>query len=465
MKTRIQSREALMSTAEPADGARRTRPERGRRIHARTDVIPDAGFSLLEAVFAGLVLMIFAAGVFGIIGATLKVSKIDRQRVAGSSLAAREMEITRNQFRASDSAVLALIGQGTATNPDPTGGAGVSVIDGVQYTVKRTAEWLASGTGVSPCDGGGAVTYPAVSVNVEVSWLGIGSVAPVLSNSIVTPNKSLLNSVTSFVAVKVVDYAGKPEDNRPVKMSGPAGTYSIETDESGCAVFGLGSTGNHVFSVNEPGYVDFHSVTPVQQTVPVTASSFKQVQFTWDRAVTINAAIVAPAGFALPLTLPSLTAYNTGLPATGTPLYSRTAPATSFSSTTLSGFGPYPTGVGLWAGGCSDASPAGSPTNGTLTNVVTPAGGTSSTAITLGALDVTGPPGLLVTATKSGSTCNSSSDLYVVLGTTDATGRLRTSLPFGTWTLSRPFGAPSSIAHANQGPYTMANPVTTVNVP
>ena len=425
----------------------------------------EAGFSLLEAVFAGLILMIFAAGVFGIIGATLKVSKIDRQRVAASSLGARELEITRNQLRSGDTAVLNLIGQGTASNPDPTGGPGVSIIDGVQYTVKRTADWLPKGTGVSACDGGGSVAYPAVSVDVEVSWLGIGSVAPIVSNSIVTPNKSLLNSVNSFVAVKVVDYAGQPEDNRPVKMSGPAGTYTVETDDSGCAVFGLGVTGNHVFSMNEPGYVDFRSATPASQTVLVTTGSFKQLQFTWDRAVTINAAIVAPVGYGLPVTLPSLTAYNTGLPATGTPLYSRTTPATLFSSTTLSGLGPYPTGVALWAGGCSDASPVASPTNGMLTNVVTPAGGTSSATVTLGALDVTGPPGLPMTATKSGSTCNASSDQSLLLGTTDATGLLRTSLPFGNWTLSRAGGAASPVIHANQGPYTMANPVTTVTVP
>lgn len=425
----------------------------------------DDGFTLLEAVLAGLVLFLFAAGVFATIATTLRVSQTDRKRVAATQLAGREMEITRNAFRSGDAAVLALIGQGTATNANPTGGAGPSVVDGVAYSVERTADWLAAGTGTSPCDGGAAVTYPAVSVHIEVTWPNMGAVTTVVDDSIVTPNKTLVNSVSAFVAVKVVNYAGVPQTDRPVSVSGPSGTYSVQTDDSGCAVFGLGTTGDHVFGLNEPGYVDAKSTAPAQQTVTATAGSFKQVQFTWAASTTLATSIFAPSGYALPVTLPSLSVYNTGLPATGTPTYSRTFAASSFPYTNLTGLGPYSNGLTVYAGGCSDALPTVAPTNGTVSNVVTPAGGTSLTAVVLGALAVTGPPNVQVTATKSGSTCASAADQTIVLGTTNALGKLNTSLPYGNWTLSRPGGGASAVVHAVQGPDTVANPATTVVVP
>lgn len=432
----------------------------------RRDGAADEGFGLVEAVVAALVLMLFSGAVFGMIGTTLKVSKVDRQRVAASNLASREMEITRNSLRGGDAAVLALVGAGTVTDPDPTGPAGPSVVDGVPYTVTRTVTWLPTGTGTSACDGGSTVTYPAVHVNVVVTWPDIGSVRPVTSDSIVTPNKTLLNTSLSYVAVKVVTYAGTPSASRPVSVSGPSGSWTVQTDDAGCAVFGLSSTGSHSFSLTEGGYVDFASNTPASQSVSVTSGSFKQVSFTWDRSVALNVALAAPAGYALPAALPSVTAYNASLPSTGTPPNTRTVPATSAGSTVVTGLGPYTNGYSVWAGGCADADPAGSPTSGQSTNVVAAPGQTVPATVTLGALMVTGPPNVTVVATSVDGNCATAADKTITLGMTDVNGQLLTSLPYGQWTVASPGGAASEVFHPTQPPYdSVNNPVASVVVP
>lgn len=443
------------------------RAARGRLASPRRpQAAADDGFGLVEAVISALVLMLFSGAVFGMIGTTLRVSKVDRQRVAASNLASREMEITRTKLRGGDAAVLAVVGAGTVTNPDPTGAAGASVVDGVPYTVTRTATWLPTGTGTSACDGGATVTYPAVHVNVVVTWSNMGAVQPVTTDSIVTPNKSLLNSGFSYVAVKVVTYAGAPSAGRPVAVSGPSGSWTVQTDSAGCAVFGLSTSGAHQFSMSEPGYVDFASSTPASQNVDATAGSFKQVGFTWDRAVTLDVALVAPAGFALPAQLPSITAFNTGLPSNGTPPNTRNVPATGAGSTLMTGLGPYSNGYAVWAGGCADANPASDPTNGTATNVVPAAGQTAQATVTLGALQVTGPPNVTIVATNVDGNCVSAADQTITLGVTDINGQLLTSLPYGSWTVAQSGGAQSDVFHPAQPPYdSVNNPVTSVVVP
>ena len=404
----------------------------------------DDGFTLLEAVLAAVVLMIFASGVFGLIAATLRTSANDRQRVAASNLAARELEIVRNSFRSGNAAVTAIVNQGTIANPDPTGAAGPSIVDGVAYTVTRTAQWATAGTGTSSCDGGATVTYPAVLVNVEVTWPNMGGTQPVRSDTVITPSKDLLNSVYSFVAVKVVDYSGAATPDRPVTMNGPSGTDTIQTDDSGCAVFGLSATGNHVFSLNEGGYVDFTSSAPASQTVAVTSGSFKQVTFTWARSATLNVSFGAN-GLTLPSPLPSVTVYNASLPSSGTPLNTRNY-AMSSTSASISGLGPYTNGYAVWAGGCSDGNPAGSPTNGTASNVVIAPGGNGNANVALGVVAVAGPANTVITATHSGGTCLTGQGTYT-LGTTSASGSLTGLLPFGNWVLARAGGASSAVFH------------------
>ena len=125
--------------------------------------------------------------------ATMQTTRSSRNRLQASSLASREMEILRNEFNSSTTTALALGAANQVTDPHPLPGgtAGSALkIDGSPYTVVRNVEWLPAGTGKSACDGGAALTYPSLAVNVSVTWPRMGAVQPVVSNTVLTPPKN-----------------------------------------------------------------------------------------------------------------------------------------------------------------------------------------------------------------------------------------------------------------------------------
>lgn len=393
----------------------------------RRGTAADEGFGLVEAVVAAMLLALFSAGIGGLILSSLKVSKIDRQRVAATNLAAREMEITRNEFGRSDAAALAVVGAGLVLNPNSLDGSGPSTVDGVAYTISRTASWQPAGTGVSACDGGGAVQYPSVSVVVTVVWDGMRGIKPVTVASVVTPNKTVLNGTYAFVAAKVSSFAAVPLAGRTVRLTGPSGPLSEVTDASGCAVFGLPTAGAHVFSLQETGYVDYQSAQLASKPVPVSAGSFQQIAFTWDREATVQALVTTASGYALPSPLPDLVVANNNLPTPGRRTFTNTG-----QPTMLGLLGPYADGYTLWAGTCPDANPVGPPTNTSLTPVIVTPGTTTSASAYLAPLSVlTVLPLMTVTATHDGA-CSPT----LTLGTTGVDGALKTSLPYGEWTVT-----------------------------
>jgi hypothetical protein len=93
---------------------------------------------------------------------------------------------------------------------------------------------------------------------------------------------------------------------------------------------------------------------------------------------------------------------------------------------------PYPSGYEVWAGGCQDADPG-------LTGVrdrpvPTERGTTVDTTVRLAPLEVHAPAGSTVRADHvADSLCTSA--VQLTLGTTDASGVLRTSAPYGHWTV------------------------------
>ena len=206
----------------------------------------DAGMTLIELMFAMVIFAIVAAGaVAGLTGA-LTTTRSDRNRVAASDLAARELEIVRNTFESTSSgpATVAAAGQVVNGDPLPAGTAGQPlVVDNTPYTVTRNTEWLPAGSGQSACDGGAGVTYPSLEVQVTVTWPQMSGVAPVVNTTILTPPKNTLNSSTGFVSVKVLAATGLASPGQVVTLTGPGGTFSDTTAGDGCAVFASTSAG------------------------------------------------------------------------------------------------------------------------------------------------------------------------------------------------------------------------------
>jgi prepilin-type N-terminal cleavage/methylation domain-containing protein len=266
----------------------------------------ERGMSLVEVVVAVVVLGIFASAVLGVILQTQSAGVTNRARVAAANLAAREIDMVRDEFSRTDTSALAIAAAGTQVNPHPLDGqvSGAPLqVDGMQYTVEREVAWNLTGSGASACTGGSLVVYPTLGVTVTVTWPRMGSVKPVVSTASLAPAKGKgIPGTASFVAVKVVDAAGQPNPGRIIKVSGGSETVSATTDDTGCAVAqvapaaGLGTT--YTAQATDAGYVDISGTTGPVKTVGQLARGQLNsgVSFAYDRAGTVRLHLIDPSG-------------------------------------------------------------------------------------------------------------------------------------------------------------------------
>ena len=152
----------------------------------------ETGLTLVEVVVALVVLGILAMATLGILLNTQRTSVDARARVGAANLAAREIDLVREKFLASDDGPLTVANEGVVVNGNPLTGGAVGdplELDGTQYTVRRSATWNIMGAGASACEGGSIVDHPALTVEVEVTWPGMGSTKPVRSSTILAPER------------------------------------------------------------------------------------------------------------------------------------------------------------------------------------------------------------------------------------------------------------------------------------
>lgn len=426
--------------------------------------LDDGGFSLIEIVVSLTVLMVLAMAVGITLLDGLSVSKLSRERVAASNLAAREIEIVRNTFGSSETDALAVAALGAVDNANPLAGTGPSVVDGTAYTVHRDVQWMATGNGVSACDGGSLVSHPSLNVTVSVTWPGMRSTKPVRTSTLLTPPKGLLGSSTiAFIAAKVQSAAGLAASGVTVQATGPGGAFSHVTDASGCAVFQVGAAGTYNVFMDMPGWVDQLGVQRSAKSQPVSAGQLARLSMTYDRAASMDIVVVTDGGYGLPTPLPAVNYTKPNADASG----ARQVLASSASGTLVTGLWPTLDGYAAWSGSCADSDPAGAPTSGSRGDpVVIDPGDTATVEARLAPLDLTVtttdvvaiPVGNAIVTATSQSTCTGS-DGVLTLGTTDSAGRLTTSLPFGTWLLSAggvPDDAPMSPSATGVTTYTLA---------
>ncbi|MCV2394575.1 prepilin-type N-terminal cleavage/methylation domain-containing protein [Actinotalea sp. M2MS4P-6] len=234
----------------------------------------DAGVTLIEVVVATVILAIIASSVLGLVITAQKQSVSNRNRVAASNLAAREIELVREQFMATSSGPVDLANEGMVTNPHQFEGAGAGdplVVDGTEYTVSRSSSWNITGTGESACEGGSLVTHPSLIVTVSVTWPGMGSVQPVSNSAVLAPERDVNPGTgASFAAVAVTNAAGEPSAGRTVRVYSTTESRAGMTDASGCAVIQLnppvgGTTYTAAFP--NPGYVDITGTENPERTI------------------------------------------------------------------------------------------------------------------------------------------------------------------------------------------------------
>jgi prepilin-type N-terminal cleavage/methylation domain-containing protein len=416
-----------------------------------TRVSDDAGFGLIEMMVSLVILGMVSAGFAYGLQLTLTVTQEDRARVQASNLAARELEIVRNQFGASKTAPTTIGANSLLVNPNPLNPAAPTGspldLDGQEFTVVRTVEWLPSGTGTSPCDGGEAVTYPSLGVNVVVSWNDRGVTKDVESNTVLTPPKGTLATIKGFIAAKVEGADSKGVASLPVDISGPGGSQTRVTAADGCAVFALSVLGNYTVTLDEPGYVAFDGQPTTWKLAEVTNGSIQIVPFSYDAAATLELDDVIAdnpgPGFQLPTGAHSVVIFNPGLPTMGQMI----VPG---DQATVTGLWPYPDGYSVWAGRCTVNDPAA--TGGTRADPIAAGPGDTEEApvqwkpLRVTYLDVDAVPveGAQIQATiDDPDGCNGQTTY--TLGTTDDDGVVESALPYGQWTLSANQASPSMV--------------------
>jgi hypothetical protein len=132
---------------------------------------------------------------------------------------------------------------------------------------------------------------------------------------------------------------------------------------------------------------------------------------------------------------------------------------------------PYASGYQVWAGDCADADPVAY-TGGSRGAVLAsnPAATTSGSA-SLDAVDVVvtqgGLPvnGATVQATHAAGTGCTSGETLTSAVRTDALGRLRLAVPYGTWTISATSGSGTGTSATTASPVGSAIPLVTVVIP
>jgi prepilin-type N-terminal cleavage/methylation domain-containing protein len=389
----------------------------------------QGGYSLVELVAAmAIFALVFAAVSLGI-GRALDLNRNSRNRSTAAYLAAQELEEVRSKpFDQVALGQTTCSYQTTSCNlPSP-------------YTVTREVSWVAPATTSSSCNvpngsSGAALAYKRVTV--RVTWDDMRVVNPVTSQTLLTPPIGAYDPYDGHVAVQLFDRTAAPLVGQTVRLSGPESATQVSTGD-GCVFFAYLDPGTYTVSLSTSGYVDRQGNQPATQTASVAASQITTLQFDYDRAATLEIGLVAPSGAVIPSGI-ATTVANSNL-TVGTKSFPEASTGSGVSRTVTPLF-PYSSGYQVWAGECEDADPGFHPGGSRGAALASNPGGTASGSATLDAVDVVvlrggnGVAGATVEATHLAATGCPSGVTLTSTTTTDANGRLKLALPYGTWTI------------------------------
>ena len=382
----------------------------------------ERGSTLVEALVSAVLMIIIATAVFGALEASGRASAQERHRARAYAIAQEDQARLRSL---KVSAVSRIDETRTVTQ------------DGISYTVRSIGAPKLDRTATAACDSGNTPSdYIAISSTVR--WDNMATRPPVVVESLVAPPNGSLDGTRGALGVSVVNGKNEPYVGLTVTGSG-AGSFSGQTTDTGCIIFGDLPGGNYNVSAAASNLVDAEGNPAGPIPTNVVSGSSNTLSLQYDRGGTINTTFRTKVGNNyVTSSADSITAFNTGMTAPksfGSPGGNRT---TSRSASPLF---PFLSSYAVYAGSCSGNKPGG---GAAQANVTVPAAGSTNASITLPALNVTvyggsgkygsayyGSPvanaDVVVTDTSSG--CNVSRAL-----TTNSAGKLADpGLPWGTY--------------------------------
>jgi prepilin-type N-terminal cleavage/methylation domain-containing protein len=242
-----------------------------RRLDAKAS---DAGLSLIEVIIAMMVFAIIATGIGYTMLAALNLTRDSSARQQAANLASQEIDLARsidNLFN--------LVDKTTTTT-----------INGITYTIDRTARWVSDPDIDQRCGiGGGILRYKRV--NVTVAWAGMTSVTPtVRADTIIDPGVRINDPDLGTVLIAVTDSGGNPvagatvtvKPATPADGAKPLSAQPAVTDSQGCTYALMVDPGNYDVTVSKSGYVDVQQNTEPSSLVSVEKSSASSAMMTLD---------------------------------------------------------------------------------------------------------------------------------------------------------------------------------------
>ncbi|MCA0330093.1 MAG: carboxypeptidase-like regulatory domain-containing protein [Actinobacteria bacterium] len=388
----------------------------------------DEGFTLVELLVSLVVASIVMSGVAYGVAQALWQGRDSRNREVAANLAAEAIDRAR-----ATTDYTALAGQ-TSTQ----------VVNGETYTVVRSVTAYSSLGTASPCDGtaGAFIKYKKVSVRVTWPRMKQGT-ASVRAETLLAPGASSFDPTKGNIGAKVLDAKGLPVEGIPVTVVGSV-TRTQTTDDAGCAFFDGLTPGAFSVTANQSGYVTSAGVFVPTLPASVSQGNTTPVAFDYDRVGTLKLGL-GDSSYPAPANVP-VTIGNTSLLPDGHTSYAGTG-----TPRTLTNRFPFASGYTVWAGSCMDADPEGASTAGayypTATRGTAYQATTSGTPPTIAVAmakvriavldDATGSGivGADVSAAHSGTAVCDFPESYS-LGTSDGSGDLRVSLPWGSWDIA-----------------------------
>jgi Tfp pilus assembly protein PilV len=408
-----------------------------RGCHRSSRISDEAGFALMEALIGAVVLIVIAVATLGAIDRVQKTSAFAKDRSVAAALAEQDQARLRGLPTASLSTYRA----------NHTASRAVTV-NGLNYTVASTVDWLRDSTGGTPsCSNDGKQSdYLKLTSTVSAN-----AIKPVTITSLASPPLAYSSS-RGTLAVQVTDGAipAAPVPGVSVTITG-AVSMSDTTNELGCAVFSFIPAGPYDISIFKNEWVDeAGTATALQKSKTVVGGALALLPVTYDHRGEVTVKFETDIGSSSSVISPSrgwtASGFHTQVPGTQMRQFSIAAGAPPQASMVMSNLFPFRTAYQTFAGQCSGANPVNaipSPTwfttaPGSGDAIIVPPGGS-------GTVTVFQPPLKLTVRNGSSGTSPPVANANVVLTpkdpacstkpilTTDASGRVsKSSFDFGS---------------------------------